>query len=150
MRQRGFTLVELMVVLAVAMVLLAVSVPSFFSTTARARLEGAVNELAIDLQYARSEAVRERAAVTLAVSANGGGYTITNATATIKTVSLPRGVALSPSATVAYDALRGMAAATSIDGTVSGLSGAVRVSTNALGRVLVCSPSGAVGGYPTC
>ena len=75
MRQRGFTLIELMVALAVAVVLMSTAVPSFFESTARARLQGAVNELAIDLQYARSQAVRERAAVALTVAADGASYT---------------------------------------------------------------------------
>ena len=71
MRQRGLTLIELMVALAVAIVLMGVAVPSVFESTARARLAGAVNELVIDLQYARSQAVRERAAVALTVAADG-------------------------------------------------------------------------------
>ena len=150
MRQRGFTLIELMVALAVAIVLMGVAVPSFFESTARARLQGAVNELAIDLQYARSQAVRERAAVALTVAADGASYTITDPTSTLKTVTLPRGVTLTANTTVSYDALRSLSAAALFDATVSGVSGGLRVNTNALGRVQLCSPSGAFGGYPTC
>ena len=150
MRQRGFTLIELMVVLAVAAVLLSVGVPSFFESTTRARLEGAVNELAIDLQYARSEAVRERAIVVLLVAANGGSYTISNPTATLKTVSLPAGVTLSADSRVSYDALRGLSQATTFTAAASGLMPTLRVSTNALGRVQVCAPTGKFGSSPAC
>lgn len=150
MAQRGFTLIELMVAMVVMVILLGVAVPSFFESTARSRLQGAVNELAVDLQYARSEAVRERAAVTLTVTASGGGYTISNPTTTLKTVTLPAGVTLTPSASVSYDSLRGMAQAAVLVGTASGASAQLRVNTNALGRVQVCAPSGAFGGYSSC
>ena len=150
MRQRGFTLIELMVALAVAVVLMSAAVPSFFESTASARLQAAVNELAINLQYARSQAVRERAAVALTVATDGASYTITDASATLKTVTLPRGVTLTAGATVSFDALRSLSAATLFDATVSGVSGGLRVNTNALGRVQLCSPSGAFGGYSAC
>ena len=150
MRPRGFTLIELMVALAVAVVLMSTAVPSFFESTARARLQGAVNELAIDLQYARSQAVRERAAVALTVAADGASYTITDANATLKTVTLPRGVTLTAGAAVNFDALRSLSAATLLDATVSGVTGSLRVNTNVLGRVQTCSLSTAFGGYPAC
>ena len=150
MRTRGFTLIELMVALAVAGVLMGLAVPSFFESTARARLQGAINELAIDLQYARSEAVRERAPVTLTVAASGASYTIANATRTLKAVTLPAGVSLTADATVSYDALRGMAQATVFNATITGVRGNLRVSTNAVGRVQVCTPSTAFGGYAAC
>jgi type IV fimbrial biogenesis protein FimT len=150
MRTRGFTLIELMVALAVAGVLMGVAVPSFFESTARARLQGAINELAIDLQYARSEAVRERAPVSLTVAASGASYTIANATRTLKAVTLPSGVTLTAEASVSYDALRGMAQATVFNAAITGVSGNLRVSTNAVGRVQVCTPSPAFGGYATC
>lgn len=150
MRTRGFTLIDLMVALVVVGVLMGQAVPSFFESTARARLQGAINELAIDLQYARSEAVRERAPVTLTVAASGASYTIANATSTLKAVTLPTGVTLTANATVSYDALRGMAQATVFNAAITGVSGNLRVSTTAVGRVQVCTPSTAFGGYAAC
>ena len=150
MRTRGFTLIELMVALAVAGVLMGVAVPSFFESTARARLQGAINELAIDLQYARSEAVRERAPVSLTVAASGASYTIANASRTLKAVTLPSGVTLTADASVSYDALRGMAQAAVFNAAIAGVSGNLRVSTNAVGRVQVCTASPAFGGYAAC
>ncbi len=150
MRQRGFTLIELMVALAVAVVLMSTAVPSFFESTARARLQGAVNELAIDLQYARSQAVRERAAVALTVATDGASYTIADVNATLKTVTLPRGVTLTAGASVNFDALRSLSTATLLDATVSGVTGSLRVNTNVMGRVQTCSLSTAFSGYPAC
>lgn len=55
---RGFTLIELMVTLAVAAILLAIATPSFTSIINSNRLAGAANEMVAVLQTARMEAVR--------------------------------------------------------------------------------------------
>ena len=75
-RSRGFTVVEMMVAVAVAGVLLTLAVPSFTGAIARARLEGAVNEFAIDLQYARTEAIRRRTSATVAIDGTGTAYVL--------------------------------------------------------------------------
>lgn len=152
MRRRGFTLVELMVGIAVAGILLAAGAPSFTGMIARLRLEGALNELSVDLQYARSESVRERAAVALTVANDGATYAITtNAGATtLKTVTLPAAVTLTPGASVSFDSLRGMAATATFDGTSTNTAAALRANTTSMGRVQLCSPSASFGGYPSC
>ena len=67
----GFTLVELMVTLAVVGILAAVAVPAMTSLIAGNRLAGATNELASSLQLARSEAIRRNAQVTICATTNG-------------------------------------------------------------------------------
>lgn len=69
--QAGFTLIELMVVIAVAAVLLAIAVPSFRSLTQINRAAGEVNALSNDLQFARAEAIKEGLPVSICVSTNG-------------------------------------------------------------------------------
>jgi type IV fimbrial biogenesis protein FimT len=69
--QRGLTMIELMVTLAVAALLLAVAVPSFVSTIQSNRVLTEVNALVGDLQYARSEAIKEGVPVSVCVSSNG-------------------------------------------------------------------------------
>jgi type IV fimbrial biogenesis protein FimT len=54
---RGLTLIELMVVLAVAAVLIALAAPSFTDFILLQRLKSVNAQLVTDLQYARSEAV---------------------------------------------------------------------------------------------
>lgn len=149
-RLRGFTVVELMACLAVAAILLKTAVPSLLDQVARARLQGALNELSIDLHYARSQAVRERRAITVSTTTSGNGYTLRNASATLKTVSLPVGVVLTPNLNIAFDALRGMADAATIEGGSSGTSASLRVTVNTLGRVQLCSPAASFVGYPEC
>jgi len=61
----GFTLVELLVVLAIAAILLAVGVPSFSYVVDRNRVSGEVNEMLADMALTRSEALARRGRVIL-------------------------------------------------------------------------------------
>lgn len=55
-RHQGFTLVELMVVLAIIAIIAAVAVPNYTSSTEASRESSALNQLVGTLQFARSEA----------------------------------------------------------------------------------------------
>ncbi len=69
--QRGFTLVEMMVVLALALVLLTIGVPSFNQIIKNNRLIAQTNALSGLLASARSEAITQRAVVTVCGSSDG-------------------------------------------------------------------------------
>ena len=66
----GFTLIEVMVVVAIMAILLAVAVPSFVALIARNRVATEINALATDLQYARSIAIKAGQSVTICASFN--------------------------------------------------------------------------------
>jgi type IV fimbrial biogenesis protein FimT len=70
-KEAGFTLVELLVAMAVLGILLAVAVPAFGKLVQDHRLTTATNRLVFALHLARSEAVRRNARVTLCNSADG-------------------------------------------------------------------------------
>lgn len=61
--EQGFTIIELMIVVAIAAILIAIAAPSFAEFLAKRRVEGAMAELVTDVQYARSEAVSRNAPV---------------------------------------------------------------------------------------
>jgi type IV fimbrial biogenesis protein FimT len=66
MRQEaGFTLTELLVTMGIVVILLAIGTPSYRYVTTTNRLSAEINGLLGDLQYARSEAVREGQNVTV-------------------------------------------------------------------------------------
>ena len=155
-RPRGFTLVEALVAVSVASVLLSTAAPSFMRSMARGRIEGQANELAVDLQYARSESVRRRALATVAVADGGGAYTlsyqnpVTGQNVVLKTVAMPTTVSINATAPIVFDPLRGMANAVTLQLTSSQLTERLRILTNASGRLQLCSPDGAFRGFPTC
>lgn len=67
----GFTLIELLVTIAIAAILAAVAVPSYESTIATNRVSTETDGLVGDFQYARSEALKQGANVSVCVSADG-------------------------------------------------------------------------------
>lgn len=67
-RQRGFTLVELLITIAVATILMTVAVPSFVETVKNNRLTTNANALLGALAIARSEAVKEGQRATVCAS----------------------------------------------------------------------------------
>jgi type IV fimbrial biogenesis protein FimT len=76
--RRGFTLIELMVALAVLGILAIVAAPSFVSFIEMQRLRGVNHELLSDIQFVRSEALRrgERVGMRFGGSGTMDCYTI--------------------------------------------------------------------------
>jgi type IV fimbrial biogenesis protein FimT len=70
LRQRGFTLIELMVTIAMVVILGTLAAPSFQQTIASSRLTTATNDLYTSLAQARSEAIKRGERVTVCKSEN--------------------------------------------------------------------------------
>lgn len=67
---KGFTLLELMVVLAIAGVLAAIAVPAMGNFMRNSRITAAANDVMAALHFTRSESIKRRQPVTLCTSAN--------------------------------------------------------------------------------
>lgn len=72
-RESGFTLIEMMITIAVVVVLLAIVAPSFRQLIAGQRIKTASFDLFSALNYARSEAIKRNASVSLHAGAAADG-----------------------------------------------------------------------------
>lgn len=170
---RGFTLVELMITIAIGAILVSLAAPSFRSYLVKKKVEGTLAELANDIQFARSEAVTRNTPVRMTLGANCYSVHPSSATVTASSCTVTAGADIrtvrvqdSASVTLAgngglawieFDNVRGTAtfspAATegAIDVTATGGSPAVnlRARITEFGRVQVCSPN-SLAGYSSC
>jgi type IV fimbrial biogenesis protein FimT len=69
---RGFTLIEVMVVIAILAILVGIALPSFINMMQRARVDSSVEELVTAMRYARSEAIQRNEVISIV---DGGDYT---------------------------------------------------------------------------
>jgi type IV fimbrial biogenesis protein FimT len=68
---RGVTLFEMVVVIGIVGILMAIAIPSYQYVTNSNRISAEINGLLGDLQFARSEAIKEGQTVSICVSTNG-------------------------------------------------------------------------------
>jgi type IV fimbrial biogenesis protein FimT len=71
-RPRGFTLIELMMVIAVVAILVTLAAPSFYDFIAVQRLKSITAQVVTDLQFARTEAASRNLPVLVRFSSNSG------------------------------------------------------------------------------
>ena len=83
--ERGFTLVELLVVVAILATVLSASAPSFRTFLEGQQVKGMAYEITADLLLARSEALKRNASVTVVRDANGWNNGWTTATVVTNT-----------------------------------------------------------------
>jgi type IV fimbrial biogenesis protein FimT len=67
-RNSGYTMMELVMVISLVAILASIAIPGFKYVTASNRIAGEVNGLLGDMQFARSEAVKEGKSVTVCIS----------------------------------------------------------------------------------
>jgi type IV fimbrial biogenesis protein FimT len=71
MKSKGFTLIELMVTLAIAAIVITIGVPSFRQTINSNRLITVANSFIASINLARSEAIKRNSRVVVCGSSNG-------------------------------------------------------------------------------
>lgn len=79
-RSRGFTVIELLIVLAVTSILLAIAIPGFQNVIRSSLLASGANDFAASLSLARTKAVMARRNARLCPSTNGTSCTGSGAT----------------------------------------------------------------------
>jgi len=171
--QRGVTLVEACIVVAISAIALSTAAPGLRGLIAAKRLDGVATHLAADLQYGRTEAVarNEPVRISFHTDAAGSCYVIhtgakalcscaapgpascSAAAVQIKTVYLPATQQVSVQANVGsilFDPLHGTSSPTGTVKAVGANGASINHVVNIMGRVRTCSPDGAVAGYRVC
>ena len=73
-KKSGFTVIELLITVAIIAILTSVAVPNFVRWRRDAQLRGAADELLSTVQTAKIRAIKERAPVTVSISTGGDSY----------------------------------------------------------------------------
>lgn len=171
-RQSGVTLIELMTTVTVLAILVALAVPAMGDFVEKRRLIGAAEEIYNQLQFARSEAIKQSTDIFVNVNTgtwcvgindgaacdcSGGDCNIPiGGVDVMKVVNGNDFQNIAIATTLAdfrFDNVRGTVPGGGPTVTVTSPRGwEIRVITSTLGRVRMCSPAGAnnVAGYPTC
>ena len=171
--QRGVTLVEACVVIAITAVLASTAAPSLRGLLDSRRLDRAATALATDIQFVRTEAVARNQPLRLSLhpTADGSCYVIHTGAAAqcscqpsgpaqcvggareVRTVMLPDSGRVRLQANVAsvlFDPLHGTSTPTGTLRVLGADSRAVHHVVNLMGRVRSCSPQAAMPGYRAC
>ena len=142
MKTNGFTLVELMITMAVMGVLITLSALYFNTMSRKSQLERQTKEMYADLMGSRTQALYQKQARTVTVSA--GQYTITpwdpsGGTATVLQRKLLFPVTVNPAGVITFEARGGM-----VDSTVC-ICAEPSGSPSAVDSILVFPTSIAIG-----
>ena len=171
--QRGITLIEACVTLAVATVVATGAAPSMQQLLDARRFDGASSQLASDLQFTRISAVarNQRVRFSLQTDATGSCYMIhtgsadacrcgesgpavcTSGASEIKTVRLPaadRVLVQANVASILFDPVHGTSTPAGTLRVIGNSGRELRHVVNVMGRVRTCSPQGNVAGYRAC
>jgi len=162
----GFTLLELMIVVAIIGVIASMAAPSFLNTIERTRLKEAAESLKSDLLFAKTEAIKRSQNITVSVvkgtspawcygindtNSNCACGSVATANCGIKSINGTHfsGVNLTASAETTFGFRRGTA--TNIGPILSTSNYTVKVVVSGRGRVRICNITGSQGlpGY-TC
>jgi type IV fimbrial biogenesis protein FimT len=158
-RYKGFTLIELMIVLAIIAVLVAISSPSFSDAAERKRLVSAAENISSDLEWAKVESIKRNDPITVDLTSGVNGtwsYSFSDSDGVVRTTAAANYgdyANLSLTHNFGADDFSFDPARATVDenGTIALTSTNydLNVVVSLLGRIRICSPSG-IAGYATC
>ena len=171
--QRGLTLIEICIVLAILSILVGTAMPSFEKTKQKLALDGTAAEMSTDLRYVRSEAVARNEGVRVSFrSVAGGSCTLIHTGSAsdcqcaadgtaqcdsgatlLKSLFHRTGDGVAVSANVGsmrFDPINGTVTPAGTVTMVNSNGQSVRHVVNIMGRVRSCSPGGAVKDVRAC
>ncbi|MCB1759216.1 MAG: GspH/FimT family pseudopilin [Gammaproteobacteria bacterium] len=146
-RETGFTLVELMVTVAVIALILMIGVPGIVNMKRNSDLITTARELTVALNYARAEAVRQGVDIDVVAKVGGWGtgweIQLSSDGSVIRSFEAPpTGIALAlTGGPVTFEGLGNVAATACFDVTVSDSSSVRSLPISAAGRVTTCRAS---------
>lgn len=164
--QRGFTLIEMMVTIAIAAILVTIAVPSFKIMLANAQIRTAAQALHDGLQLARVEAIRRNERVVLTkgtqsawtVSIEGDASTVQARSYTEGSIAASVNVTPSGATKVTFDGLGRVKGNTDTSGSISQFdidvpttlipaadSKDLRITITTGGAIRLCDPNAAAG-----
>ncbi len=98
----GFSLIELLVAIAILAILMAIALPSFNSSMARSRLTSHTELMIGALSYARAEAIKLNENVNVSFD-DGDGWVVKSAAVVLKKFApSSKNITVDPSATIIY------------------------------------------------
>lgn len=170
-KNAGYTLLEIMIVVAIVGILAAVAVPSYQDIIERNRLKQVVEGLKSDMQFARTEAIKQSIDIIVSrTTGNAGAWcyglsaTTTSCDCKQTTVATTDDCEIKSISGAAYSTVnmdsgsgnstfgfrRGTIGANGV--TFSTANYKARVTFSDVGRVKICTPSGSTGisNYPAC
>lgn len=169
-RQRGLTLVEAAVVLAITAVTVGAAAPSFQQARERRHLEGVAAQMETDFAYTRSLAVAQNRTLrvnfadprcyvvhagnpTTCQCAADGTASCSSGAEVLRVVQLAPSVPVtmqSNSTSMAFDAVRGTITPTATVKVKASSGATIHNVINIMGRVRSCSPAPGLPGYVAC
>ena len=172
-QQRGVTLIEACITLAIVSILVGTAAPSFVDFNKKRVLDGRAGEIATDLYLARSEAVARQQGVRVTFHAvtdgncmlihtgaasdcgcdPSGAAQCANQAVMIKSNFFPASQGVRVVASVGsmrFDQINGSVSPASTVRVTASNGSEVRHVVNIMGRVRTCSPGGSAAGYELC